>query len=176
MPSDQLHKRAQNGADTAVERPPLPPVLMDRVGFLLAMTKGGAENIVSKALEEIGIYPRQYGLMLVLASEGPLSQGELAEWVRTDRTTMVALVDGLEERGYVRRERNPADRRAYHLQLTGQGKRAITRGKTLMRRAEKQLLSALTERERSQLIELLGKVATDVGQPPSDTIDRVPRR
>jgi MarR family transcriptional regulator, lower aerobic nicotinate degradation pathway regulator len=176
MPSDQLHKRAQNGADTAVERPPLPPVLMDRVGFLLAMTKGGAENIVSKALEEIGIYPRQYGLMLVLASEGPLSQGELAEWVRTDRTTMVALVDGLEERGYVRRERNPADRRAYRLQLTAEGKRALPRCRAVMRRAENQLLRSLDSEERAQLIELLGKVAVDVGQPPGDTIDNVPRR
>jgi MarR family transcriptional regulator, lower aerobic nicotinate degradation pathway regulator len=176
MHSDPIPVSTKPSVDTAAERPPFPPVLMERIGFLLAMAKGGAETIVASALEELGIFPRQYGLMLVLATEGPLSQGELAEWVRTDRTTMVALVDGLEERGYVRRERNPADRRAYHLQLTGQGKRAITRGKTLMRRAEKQLLSALTERERSQLIELLGKVATDVGQPPSDTIDRVPRR
>jgi DNA-binding MarR family transcriptional regulator len=163
-------------SDQTLERPPFPPVLMDRIGFLLAMAKGGAETIVASELDELGIYPRQYGLMLVLASEGPLSQGELAEWVRTDRTTMVALVDGLEERGFVRRERNPADRRAYRLLLTDQGRRAITRGKALMRRAEKQLLGSLTERERRQLIELLGKVAADVGRPPGDLIDNVPRR
>jgi MarR family transcriptional regulator, lower aerobic nicotinate degradation pathway regulator len=162
-------------SDQTLERPPFPPVLMDRIGFLLAMAKGGAETIVASALEKLGIFPRQYGLMLVLAAEGPLSQGELAEWVRTDRTTMVALVDGLEERGYVRRERNPADRRAYRLQLTAQGKRAISRGKVLMRRAEAQLLSSLTEPERHQLIELLGKVAADVGRPPGDLIDQVPR-
>jgi MarR family transcriptional regulator, lower aerobic nicotinate degradation pathway regulator len=176
MPSDQIRKPAQGGVDASEERPPLPPVLMDRVGFLLAMTKGGAETIVSTALDEIGIYPRQYGLMLVLATEGPVSQGELAEWVRTDRTTMVALVDGLEELGYVRRERNPADRRAYRLQLTAEGKRALTRGRALMRRAENQLLRALTERERRQLVELLGKVAVDVGRPPGGLIDGVPRR
>ena len=158
------------------ERPPLPPVLMDRVGFLLAMTKGGAEKVVSGELEELGIYPRQYGLMLVLAAEGPLSQGELAEWVRTDRTTMVALVDGLEERGYVRREKNPTDRRAYQLHLTAKGKRALTRGRALMRRAENQLLRSLDSDERAQLIELLGKVALDVGRPPSDLIDTVARR
>jgi DNA-binding MarR family transcriptional regulator len=156
-------------------RPAFPPALMDRIGFLLAMTKGGAEGIVASAFEELGIYPRQYGLMLVLATEGPQSQGELAEWVRTDRTTMVSLVDGLEERGYVRREKNPADRRSYRLQLTPEGKRAISRGKVLMRRAEAQLLRTLTERERRQLVELLGKVATDVGRPPADLIDQIPR-
>jgi MarR family transcriptional regulator, lower aerobic nicotinate degradation pathway regulator len=157
------------------ERPPLPPALMDRVGFLLSMAKGGAESVCMGALEPIGLHPRQYGLMLVLATEGPLSQQELADWVRTDRTTMVALVDGLEERGYVRRERNPADRRAYRLQLTADGKRALTRGRTLMRQAEAQLLRSLNERERKQLVELLGKVAADVGRPPSGLIERVPR-
>ena len=157
-------------------KPPLPPVLMDRVGFLLAMTKGGAESIVSTELEEIGIYPRQYGLMLVLASEGPLSQGELAEWVRTDRTTMVALVDGLEQRGYVKRERNPDDRRAYQLQLTAKGRKALTRGRGLMRRAENQLLRSLDADERARLVELLGKVAVDIGRPPGDLVDNVPRR
>ena len=84
MPSGQT----KTPTDPSAERPAFPPALMDRVGFLLAMTKGGAEAIVSSALEELGIYPRQYGLMVVLATEGPLSQGELAEWVRTDRTTI----------------------------------------------------------------------------------------
>jgi MarR family transcriptional regulator, lower aerobic nicotinate degradation pathway regulator len=149
-------------------RPPLPPALMERVGFLLAMAKGGAETICMSALAPTGLHVRQYGLLLVLATEGPLSQSELAEWVRTDRTTMVALVDDLEERGYVRRERNPLDRRAYRLQLTAEGKRALTRGRALMRRAENQLLRSLNDREREQLVKLLGKIAVDIGRPPSE--------
>ena len=152
----------------AADRPPLPPALMERVGFLLAMAKGGAETICIDALKPLGLDVRQYGLLLVLATEGPLSQGELAEWVRTDRTTMVALVDGLEALGYVKRERNPEDRRAYRLTLTADGKRALTRGRELMRRAEDQLLRSLDARERKQLVELLGKVAADVGRPPSE--------
>jgi MarR family transcriptional regulator, lower aerobic nicotinate degradation pathway regulator len=159
--------------ETKAERPPLPPALLERVGFLLAMAKGGAETICMSALAPLGLHVRQYGLLLVLATEGPLSQGELAEWVRTDRTTMVALVDGLEERGYVRRDRNPDDRRAYRLQLTPEGKRALTRGRALMRRAEAELLRSLDEREREQLIALLGKIAADIGRPPSE-VTRLP--
>jgi DNA-binding MarR family transcriptional regulator len=86
---------------------------------------------------------------------------------------MVALVDGLEERGYVRRDRNPDDRRAYRLQLTPEGKRALTRGRALMRRAEAELLRSLDEREREQLIALLGKIAADIGRPPSE-VTRLP--
>jgi MarR family transcriptional regulator, lower aerobic nicotinate degradation pathway regulator len=155
-------------AEGAEERPPFPPALMERVGFLLAMTKGGAESICGSALQPIGLHVRQYGLLTVLATEGPLSQQEMAEWVRTDRTTMVALIDSLEERGYVRRERNPEDRRAYLLQLTAEGRRAQKRGSTLMRGAEDELLRSLGSRERAQLVELLGKVAADIGRPPAD--------
>ena len=168
MSPDPASLTAIPEADAKAERPPLPPALMERVGFLLAMAKGGAESICMSALAPTGLHVRQYGLLLVLATEGPLSQGELAEWVRTDRTTMVALVDDLEERGYVRRERNPLDRRAYLLQLTPEGRRAPTRVRTLMRRAENQLLRSLDDREREQLVELLGKIAVDIGRPPSE--------
>jgi MarR family transcriptional regulator, lower aerobic nicotinate degradation pathway regulator len=168
MFADEVSVSTGPAADAA-ERPPFPPALMERVGFLLAMAKGGAEAICMAALQPLGLHVRQYGLLLVLATEGPLSQGELAEWVRTDRTTMVALVDDLEERGFVRRERNPDDRRAYLLQLTGEGKGALTRGSGLMRRAESQLMRSLEEGERTRLIELLGKVAADIGRPPSET-------
>jgi MarR family transcriptional regulator, lower aerobic nicotinate degradation pathway regulator len=174
VPPNQVSLPSTQEPDAKAERPAFPPALMERVGFLLTMAKGGAETICMSALAPIGLHVRQYGLLLVLATEGPLSQGELAEWVRTDRTTMVALIDDLEERGFVRRERNPADRRAYLLQLTAEGRRALTRGRGLMRRAEDQVLGSLQEGERTRLLELLGKVAADIGRPPSE-ITRVPR-
>jgi len=167
MSSDPVTLRP-TAEEVARERPPFPPALMARVGFLLAMTKGGAESICTSTLEPLGLHIRQYGLLTVLATEGPLSQQELAEWVRTDRTTMVALIDSLEGRGFVRRERNPADRRAYLLQLTAEGRRAQKRGSVLMKNAEDEILRSLSARERAQLIELLGKLAVDIGRLPTD--------
>jgi MarR family transcriptional regulator, lower aerobic nicotinate degradation pathway regulator len=152
--------------EASPERPPFPPALMERIGFLLAMTKGGAESICMAALRPLQLHVRQFGLLTVLATEGPRSQQELAEWTRMDRTSMVALVDSLEERGYVRRERNPADRRAYLLQLTPEGKRIQARARRLMLGAEEELLGSLDPGERDQLRELLAKVAADIGRPP----------
>jgi DNA-binding MarR family transcriptional regulator len=74
----------------------------------------------------------------------------------------------MEERGWVRRERNPGDRRAYLLQLTPAGKRIQARAGQIMERAEDEWLGALNERERRQLLVLLGKVAVEVGRPMSD--------
>jgi DNA-binding MarR family transcriptional regulator len=145
---------------------------MDRIGFLLAMTKGGAEAFCAEALAPVGLHVRQFGLLTTLATEGPRSQQELADWVRMDRTTMVAFVDGLEEAGYVRRERNPADRRAYLLQLTPEGRKAQKQALRLMQEAEDRFLVELDDFERAQLIELLGKLALAVGRPPSEAATR----
>ena len=42
--------------------------------------------------------------------------------MRVDRTTMVAIVDELEAAGFVDRQRNPEDRRAYALEATDAGR------------------------------------------------------
>src|SRR5215207_5291067 len=167
MPSDPVTLRPA-AEDAAGKRLPFPPALIERVGFLLTMVKGGAEAICMARLAPLGLHVRQFGLLTVLATEGPRSQQDLVEWTRLDRTTMVALVDSLEEGGYVRRERNPDDRRAYLLQLTPEGRRMQVRARKVMLRAEDELLGSLNQTERQQLRELLAKVAADIGRPPPE--------
>jgi DNA-binding MarR family transcriptional regulator len=155
----------QSATDVTADREAFPPALLDRVGFLLSMAKGGAEAICGDALSEVGITARQLGILTVLETEGPHSQQSLAEWMRLDRTTMVALIDALEGPGFVRRERNPDDRRAYLLQTTAAGRRVQQRGMKLLLRAEERFLATLSAGERVQLRELLAKIAADVGKP-----------
>jgi DNA-binding MarR family transcriptional regulator len=157
-------------ADDTADAPPFPPALARRVGFLLSMTKGGGEAICMRALEPLGLHVKQFGLLTVLATEGPLSQQRLGEWTRHDRSTMVTLIDSLEESGWVLRERNPDDRRAYLLKLTPQGRRVQARAEKVILTAENEWLRSLNSRERQQLVSLLGKVAADVGRPPSGRI------
>ena len=59
---------------------------------------------------------------------GPMSQQALGEYIGKDRTTIVAIVDELEQEGLVERRRNPADRRAYALQVTPRGPRLADQG------------------------------------------------
>jgi DNA-binding MarR family transcriptional regulator len=146
---------------------------MEHVGFLLTMARGGTLAICTEALSPLGLHVKQFGALLVLATEGPHSQQYLSEWTRMDRTTMVALVDALEERGYVRRERNPEDRRAYLLTITPEGRRALRRAEEAMAMAESRVLASLDTGEREQLLSLLGKVAADIGRPPPEASEPV---
>jgi DNA-binding MarR family transcriptional regulator len=166
--SDLAHLTDMRASSAPEAERTLPPALLERIGFLLAMTKGGAEGFCTTALAPLGLHVRQFGLLTVLAAEGPRSQQELADWVRMDRTTMVGFIDGLEEAGYVRRERNPSDRRAYLLQLTPEGRKVQKRAERLMLEAEDEFLAELSEAEREQLLGLLAKLAIAVGRPPSE--------
>ena len=87
-----------------------------------------------------------------------MSQQALGEYIGKDRTTIVAIVDELEHAGLVERRRNPADRRAYALEVTTKGHDWLARAKPALLAAEDGLLEPLDDAERELLMELLQRV------------------
>ena len=79
---------------------------------------------------------------------------------------LVAFVDDLEARGLVQRVRDDADRRRNSLQLTDRGRIALATIGRVGREHETALTAALTDRERTQLIKLLGRIAEEQGLTP----------
>jgi DNA-binding MarR family transcriptional regulator len=153
---------------------PLPPLLEDRLGYLLGITHGGLRALVEGGLrDELGLDLKRFGVpstksfgvltALVGLDEAP-SQQALADLIRMDRTTMVAIVDALEEAGYVARRRNPADRREQLLDLTPAGRRVQERANRIVIEVERDFLSSLSEEEAERLRRLLQKVARHRGR------------
>lgn len=60
----------------------------------------------------------EWAVMLVLLQAGSIRHGELAERTFRDRTTLTRFLDGLERKGYVKRERAADDKRSILLSLT----------------------------------------------------------
>lgn len=155
-------------ATTATTKRSLPPLLQDRLGYLLAISHGGLRAIAeSRLLDAVGLEVKQFGALTVLAGlDEPPSQQELAELVRIDRTTMVMTCDALEAAGYVERRRNPQDRREQLLHLTAAGKRARKRAERIVVESENEFLSALSAGEADELRRLLQVVAAHHGRAP----------
>jgi DNA-binding MarR family transcriptional regulator len=99
-----------------------------------------------------------FGALSIIHRAGPMSQQTLGEMLGKDRTSIVAVVDELEAEGLVERRRNPADRRAYALEVTQRGADWLERARPVLLRAEDQLLAELEPEERRRLIELLQRV------------------
>ena len=148
-------------ADVVTERadlPVLPPALADRVGYLLAKAHLGMRAAADEALIPLGLDKKEYAALVLVASEGPLSQQALSVIQGCDRTTMVAVVDRLEDGGLVMRRRNPLDRRAYALEITAKGRRALDQADELVSRVERDFLGPLSAAERRALIDLLQRL------------------
>ncbi|KPI16022.1 transcriptional regulator, MarR family [Actinobacteria bacterium OK006] len=147
------------------ERPPVPPVpperhvppvpLESRLGYLLKHAQQRLARASAAALAPLGIDGHELAVLAVLAAEYPLSQVEVAGRLGVDRTTMVALVDGLEDQGLVERRRSPADRRKNIVELTPEGRDCLGRAERARLAMERRFLDPLDEETAAALVRAL---------------------
>ena len=86
---------------------PLPPEIARGMPYLLHRCAAESARMVSLELEPLGIEVKHFGVLCALHHHGAKAQGWLGDNLGIDRTTMVALVDELEQRGLVERLRDP---------------------------------------------------------------------
>ncbi len=67
----------------------------------------------------------QFGVLEALMHLGPLNQNELGSKILKSNSNMTTVIDNLEKRGLVRRQRRNDDRRMIEIFLTDQGKSLI---------------------------------------------------
>jgi DNA-binding MarR family transcriptional regulator len=151
--------RAERQARGVQRHQALPPAIAERLGFLLGKTHWNFHQAVDPALPP-GFTGKHFGCLAVIATEGPLSQQRLGERTALDRTTIVAIVDGLEEAGYVERRRDQDDRRAYALKVTAAGREWLDDARAIILGWEEEFLAPLTAAERRTLVELLQRLLT----------------
>ena len=133
-----------------------------RVGYLLKHANLRYMQLTSAELEPLGISPREWAALNCLDEQHELSQREVAELLGVDRTTMVALVDELQAKGWVKRHPQPDDRRKNIVGLTRKGRDIMQRGARLIDDCERRFLAVLSEADAEQLKDALAAViATD---------------
>ncbi|RYX84728.1 MarR family transcriptional regulator [bacterium] len=135
----------------------VPEPLMRWTGAILGRASQKVRDSFENRMSGSCLKSRHYGA-LILLEDGAKTQIELGRLLWIDRTTMVALVDELEKSGDVKRERHPEDRRAYLIQLTEQGQVTLARARQIADEVEDEIFSALSDQEREQLRELLGRL------------------
>jgi DNA-binding MarR family transcriptional regulator len=116
-----------------------------RVGFLLKHAQLGYADLAADALAPYGIDGRELAVLTLLAGQDLLSQQELAHDLGIDRTTMVALIDGLETKNLVERRPHPSDRRKNIVELTAVGRRTLADATRAADDAERRFLGPLGE-------------------------------
>ena len=149
------------------------PQLRTRLGYLLKHAFFELEELHTVHLARCAVNVRELSVLLLLDGREPESQQQAAGRLGIDRTTMVALLDGLEGRGLLARHPDPADRRRNVVALTNAGRRALKDARAASDRAERELLAKLSSTEARQLRALLSRVVPSSSSPaPSRDEDR----
>jgi DNA-binding MarR family transcriptional regulator len=123
----------------------------DRMAVLLKHARQALADLTGPALAPYGIDGRALAVLTVLAGATPTSQQQAAVRLGVDRTTMVALIDGLEGKGLVTRVPDPADRRKNVVRLTPSGRDILDRAGEASEEAERRFLAPLTGAEADTL-------------------------
>jgi DNA-binding MarR family transcriptional regulator len=115
--------------------------------------------------------PRHLIALSVLHDRGPLSQQGLGEALSLDPSNVVGLLNELEERGLIARQRDPADRRRHIVTLSDAGTAELSASATRTTDIEDELLKALSPAERAQLRDLLVRAAGRAVLDGTDVLD-----
>jgi len=128
-----------------------PPELAGRLAYLLKHAQLGLARLTAEALAPFGVTGRELAVLTVLAGQEPGSQQQAAQRLGVDRTTMVGLVDTLEDKGLVRRRAHAEDRRRNVIELTEAGGDTLHRADEASRDAERHFLAPLSARDAGLL-------------------------
>jgi len=146
------------GLDTKLHLDGLPELL----GFHLRLAHVAMYRDFMTALADLDLTQKQCATLQLIGANPGVSQVDLAATLGTDRATMMAMVDRLEQRGFVVRRRSVADRRRQELNLTEGGEDMLARARHAIAEHERHFTSRFTAQELKVLMNALGRIHQQV--------------
>ena len=109
----------------------------------------------------IGLTPDQYIILRCLSEGDPrgLTQRELAELMASDPNTVTSLLNRMQSAALIERAPHESDKRAYRIRIQAEGERRFELAHPIALELQQEVLAALPERERRDLLSLLEKIA-----------------
>lgn len=132
--------------------------LFDSYGFLTGKIVQLLEEDFVDKLKSFEIDARQYGVLVKVYERPDMSQIQIAEELKIDRTTMAERAEELESLNYITRVKNPQDKRTYCLNITKQGIELLERCWKILQQSENKVLSPLSDGEKENFNNYLLKI------------------
>jgi DNA-binding MarR family transcriptional regulator len=111
-----------------------------------------------KRMEKYELRPVDYTVITLINTNPSLTQKRLSQAINVSPPNLATLLDRLEARGLVMRQRNPADKRSQTLVLTAEGRALCRKADKTVSDLESEATSMLTDEERTELLRLLQKI------------------
>jgi DNA-binding MarR family transcriptional regulator len=159
--------------DFAEEFPGADPSAVAAAANLVRTGQAMLEEINRHRAGVTSLSPSACQVLAVLDGAGePLSSTEIADRLVITTASMTSLLDTLERRGLVRRLAHPQDRRKVLVKVTREGQQTIDEVLPVVHTAQTVAMASLSERERSTLIRLLGRVQDHLAEIANEPLPK----
>jgi DNA-binding MarR family transcriptional regulator len=127
-------------------------------GYQLRLAYVAISRHFATAMAPIDLTQKQTGVLWLIGSNAGVSQIALATELGMDRASMMAIVDRLEDRKLIYRERSRQDGRRQELYLTPKGRKVLAQSKTILTEHERWITDRFTDEEIETLMALLKRI------------------
>jgi DNA-binding MarR family transcriptional regulator len=137
----------------------LPKELIGCTGFLMVRLGMEFKARALSELDKAGFSQYHYSVLAMLGEQPCNTQATIADTLGLDRSQLVGILDGLEQRRLIVRQRDPDDRRRHVVSLTANGRKQLARLRLTIQQLEADLLEPLDTESRATLHTLLLQLA-----------------
>lgn len=130
----------------------------EQVGFLLRRAHQRSTAIFQNLFAESGLTPLQFTSLLKIRDQGRASQNLLGRLTYADPATIMGVINRLVDRGLIRKNADPDDKRKSILILTSKGLHLIESLETAAREVSGETLAPLSADDQKTFLRLLRKL------------------
>lgn len=127
------------------------------IGYLLKKTQHALRLQMDGKLKNIDLTTPQYAVLAHLEKEKGISNAELARRSFITAQTMHCIVSNLEERGLVKRFKDPNHKRVLCTQITNKGLISLKKAHIVIQKTEEQMMASISFRNQNILKNLLSR-------------------
>lgn len=132
--------------------------LADIVGFHIRLAHVAVYRHFTETFSDLDLTQKQVSVLWLVDDHPGISQIDIGQRLQMDRATTMTIVNRLQERDFLRRERSTSDARKQALYLTPEGSNALTTAKGCIAEHEAWLKGRFTPDEVKKLVEMLARI------------------
>jgi DNA-binding MarR family transcriptional regulator len=132
--------------------------LSNFVGYRMKRSFNVVQADLARTLKPFELRMTTYTALLLIIGNPGMRQAQLADAMDVERPNLVVIIDELEGRELITRDRVPTDRRAYALKATLAGRRLCDKAVAAVEGHEKHMFSEWDEETKATVIRALGLI------------------
>ena len=136
---------------------------------LLAECMQGFERFSGESVRQCGLTHAQFDIIATLGNTAGMTYKELGERTLITKGTLTGVIDRLEQKGLVARQRSGDDKRSFFVRLTASGEALFAQVFPTVVAHGKQLFASCSDAEFDAIDQALGKLKELIGSAPPFT-------